>query len=66
VSTQIGCNLPWESTWRCTIRGLVGKFLPVQPTMALEDAKAALWSTTWDLLLLRIRNFFCGQHSSHG
>jgi hypothetical protein len=58
VSTELGCNLAWESHLALYyFAGLVGKFLPVQSTMALEDAKSALWSTVWDLLLLRMPEF---------
>ena len=36
---------------------LVGKLMRVQPGMPFKDAKRMLWSTAWDLLLLRLPEF---------
>jgi hypothetical protein len=58
VSTQLGCNMAWESHLALYyFAGLVGKFLPVQRNMTLASAKRALWSTAWDLMLLRMPEF---------
>ena len=58
VDTELGRNLAYENLLAVYyFAELVGGLMRVQPGMALEKAKRILWSTAWDLFLLRSPEF---------
>lgn len=58
VDMQISRNLGYENHLAVYyFANLIGGLMRIQPGMPLKDAKRILWSTAWDLFLLRVPEF---------
>jgi hypothetical protein len=58
IASEIGCVVAYESHLAAYyFANLAGNFMRVQPGMDFSKAKRVLWSTAWDLLLLRIPEY---------
>jgi len=67
VSTQIAATWPGSPTWRCTIsRVLSGSFYRCSRLWRSKMPKRLCGRLHGISCCCACRNFFCGQHSSHG